>query len=169
VGPSTLLERRLGDDPDDMEIDRNGLTVLDREECLRHLATATIGRVAITSHALPTVLPVNFRLTDLGVVFSTGRGTKLEAATREAVVAFEADEIDRATHTGWSVVVTGMAHEITDLDELEAVRSLPLAHWGVGAIERYVCISLELVSGRRIEQVGGRLTTWGVDRRQATT
>jgi nitroimidazol reductase NimA-like FMN-containing flavoprotein (pyridoxamine 5'-phosphate oxidase superfamily) len=152
-----------------MEIDRNGLTVLSREECLRHLATATVGRVAITSQALPTVLPVNFRLTDMGVVFSTGRGSKLEAATREAVVAFEADEIDRSTHTGWSVVVTGMASEITDLDALEAVRSLPLAHWGVDAVERYVRISLELVSGRRIEQLGGRLTTPGVDRRLATS
>jgi nitroimidazol reductase NimA-like FMN-containing flavoprotein (pyridoxamine 5'-phosphate oxidase superfamily) len=152
-----------------MEIDRNGLTVLSREECLRHLATATVGRVAITSQALPMVLPVNFRLTDRGVVFSTGRGSKLEAATREAVVAFEADEIDRTTHTGWSVVVTGTASEITDLDELEAVRSLPLAHWGVDAVERYVRVSLELVSGRRIEQLGGRLTASGVDRRLATS
>ena len=152
-----------------MEIDRNGLTVLSREECLRLLSTATVGRLGITSQALPTVLPVNFRLTDAGVVFSTGRGSKLEAATRGTVVAFEADEIDRTTHTGWSVVVTGMAREVTDAGELEAVRTLPLAHWGVGAVERYVCVSLELVSGRRIEQPGAPLTTPGVDRRLATT
>ena len=152
-----------------MEIDRNGLTVLDREACLRHLATATIGRVALTSQALPTVLPVNFRLTDAGVVFSTGRGSKLEAATRGTVVAFEADDIDRTTHTGWSVVVTGVAREICDLDELEAVRYLPLAHWGVDAVERYVCISLELVSGRRIEQHGAAIPGSRLDRRLATT
>jgi nitroimidazol reductase NimA-like FMN-containing flavoprotein (pyridoxamine 5'-phosphate oxidase superfamily) len=45
-----------------MEIDRNGLEVLDRDECLRLLATATLGRIGLTSQSLPTVLPVNFIL-----------------------------------------------------------------------------------------------------------
>jgi hypothetical protein len=44
-----------------MEIDRNGLEVLSRHECLRLLGTATLGRIGVTSDALPTVLPVNFR------------------------------------------------------------------------------------------------------------
>ncbi len=74
-----------------MEIDRNGLEVLNREECLRLLRHATLGRVAITSGALPQVLPVNFRLFGDRIVFRTGLGTKLDAATSNNVVAFEVD------------------------------------------------------------------------------
>lgn len=106
------------------------------------------------------MLPVNFVLTPDGIVFRTGWGTKLDAATRNTVVAFEADDFTTFTHSGWSVVVTGVAREVTDPDEVERVRNLPLAHWGGGdRTDRYVCISTELVSGRRLPEPGGRLVT----------
>jgi uncharacterized protein len=44
-----------------MEVDRNGLEVLGRDACLRLLASATLGRVGVSSGALPSVVPVNFR------------------------------------------------------------------------------------------------------------
>lgn len=47
-----------------MEIDRNGFEVLDRDQCMALLATATLGRVGLSAGALPTVLPVNFLLQD---------------------------------------------------------------------------------------------------------
>ena len=133
-----------------MERDRNGLEVLDRDECLRLLATATLGRIGVQSGALPTVLPVNFVVDDNAIVIRTSPGSKLDAATRNAVVAFEADWIDALYHTGWSVTVTGVAREVVDPIELERVRSLPLAHWAPGPADRYVSISTELLSGRRI-------------------
>ena len=77
-----------------VEVDRNGLEVLDRQECLRLLATATIGRIGITLGALPVILPVNFRLVDDRIVFRTGVGTKLDAATCNTIVAFEVDAVD---------------------------------------------------------------------------
>jgi hypothetical protein len=92
-----------------VEVDRNGLEVLSRDECLRLLGTAALGRVAVTTAALPTILPVNFRFDGRHILIRTGRGTKLDAATRNAVVAFEVDEVEPATREGWSVVVTGVA------------------------------------------------------------
>lgn len=132
-----------------MELDRNGLEVLERDECLRLLATATLGRVGVTTGALPSVLPVNFRLDGDRILFRTGAGTKLEAATDNAVVAFEVDEIDPGTRSGWSVVVTGVARALTDVGLAEAQR-LALARWAPGEDHRIVAISTELVSGRRI-------------------
>jgi uncharacterized protein len=133
-----------------MEVDRNGLEVLERDECLTLLATATLGRVGVTSGALPAVLPVNFRFDGSRILFRTGVGTKLDAATDNAVVAFEVDEIDPAAHTGWSVVVTGVARELTDPDDLAAAQRLPLARWAPGEDHRVVAVSTEVVSGRRI-------------------
>jgi uncharacterized protein len=133
-----------------VEVDRNGLEVLSRDECLRLLGTAGLGRVAVTTAALPTILPVNFRFDGRDILVRTGRGTKLDAATRNAVVAFEVDEVEPASREGWSVVVTGVARELTDPDELAEAQTPPLDRWASGEDHRVVAISTEMVSGRRI-------------------
>lgn len=53
-----------------MEIDRNGLEVLSRDECLRLLAGMRLGRVVVTEMALPAVFPVNYALTGADIVFA---------------------------------------------------------------------------------------------------
>jgi nitroimidazol reductase NimA-like FMN-containing flavoprotein (pyridoxamine 5'-phosphate oxidase superfamily) len=133
-----------------MELDRNGLEVLDHDECLQLLGQATVGRVAVTSAALPTILPVNFWLDRDRIVFRTGAGTKLAAATRNAVVAFEVDDFDPLDHTGWSVVVTGVARRVVDADDQDRLDTLRIARWATGLDGIVVEVSLEVVSGRRI-------------------
>ncbi|HET6832941.1 MAG TPA: pyridoxamine 5'-phosphate oxidase family protein [Acidimicrobiales bacterium] len=145
-----------------MEVDRNGLEVLGRDACLRLLATATLGRVGVSSGALPSVLPVNFRFDGRQILIRTGMGTKLDAAVNNAVVAFEVDEIDPVAHTGWSVLVTGLARELTDAGELAAAQVPPLARWAPRGDHRVIAISTELVSGRRV--VAGLAAPTEVDR-----
>lgn len=135
-----------------MEVDRNGLEVLPRDECLHLLGQSTIGRVGVSAGALPVVLPVNFVLTEAGVVFRTRRGTKLDAAIDGAVVAFEADAIDPLFHAGWSVVVTGVA-QVRAVDDLpERARLAP--RWAAPGHgdddERFVLIPTDMVTGRRV-------------------
>ena len=89
-------------------------------------------------------------------------GTKLDAATQNAVVAFEVDDIDAIAHTGWGVVVRGVARELTDPDELAEAQRPPLARWAPGEDHRVVAISPEIVSGRRI--VPGVSATSGGER-----
>jgi hypothetical protein len=49
------------------------------------------------------------------------------------------------------VLITGVAREVTDPDDLAAVRVLPLARWAPhGPDDRVIAISTELVDGRRI-------------------
>ena len=55
-----------------VEVDRSGLEILDREECLRLLATATLGRVGITNGALPAIVPINFRLSPAEIEYIVG-------------------------------------------------------------------------------------------------
>ena len=135
-----------------MQIDKNGLEVLDRTQCLALLATATLGRVGVTDGALPTVLPVNFWLHDDEIVIRSGTGTKLDAALRNAVVAFEADEFDSVYHSGWSVVVTGVAQEVTDPERLAAMARLPVAHWAPAADGHVLSIATTMISGRRLDR-----------------
>jgi nitroimidazol reductase NimA-like FMN-containing flavoprotein (pyridoxamine 5'-phosphate oxidase superfamily) len=133
-----------------MTLDRNGLEVLDREECLRLLGRATLGRVGLSIGALPTVLPVNFRLVDDHVVFRTGVGSKLDAATRGAVIAFEVDDVDPFAHTGWSVVVTGVAEESPGPRWAGEIASTAIPRWAPEGASRLLFLSTDIVSGRRV-------------------
>jgi nitroimidazol reductase NimA-like FMN-containing flavoprotein (pyridoxamine 5'-phosphate oxidase superfamily) len=137
-----------------VDVDRNGLEVLPRDECLRLLGSATLGRVGVTTGALPQVLPVNFLMDRERILIRTGRGAKLDAATVNAVVAFEVDEVDEASESGWSVLVTGVAQEVTDAAELAVVSEDPPGRWAPEGNGRVIAISTDLVSGRRTARSG---------------
>jgi nitroimidazol reductase NimA-like FMN-containing flavoprotein (pyridoxamine 5'-phosphate oxidase superfamily) len=128
---------------------------LTKSECFELLASQHLGRVAVVDDRGPVALPVNFVFDRYMVVFRTEEGTKLDAASRSARVAFEVDGTDAATRTGWSVVVRGEAVEVTDPAELARLRRLPLYPWAPGAKSRYVRILPALVTGRRISGPGG--------------
>ena len=133
-----------------MNLDRNGLEVLERDESVELLRNAVIGRVLVTVGALPSAFPVNYALLGDDVVFRTGAGTKLTAAARDAVVAFQVDDFDAQGHGGWSVLVTGHATEIEAPEELEAAVRLPLQSWLPEQPDRFIRIQSQLVTGRRL-------------------
>ncbi|MBB5782808.1 pyridoxamine 5'-phosphate oxidase family protein [Nonomuraea jabiensis] len=133
-----------------MQVDSSGLQVLSREECLGLLSTTPIGRIVFTEHALPAVQPVNFHLDGRSIVIRTSTGSNLAAATRHAVVAFEADEFDSELRTGWSVTAVGQARAVTDPDEIHRLAALPLTAWAPGSRDHYIVVDAEQVSGRRI-------------------
>jgi hypothetical protein len=58
--------------------------------------------------------------------------------------------MDPLDHTGWSVMVTGVAHQVTDPHELEAVHPEKIARWAPTGDGCVVAISTELVTGRRL-------------------
>jgi hypothetical protein len=134
-----------------------GVWELSPAECMDLLGSASVGRLGVTIDALPAVLPVNFVVSEGAVVFRTVPGTKLDAATHGAVVAFEADAYGTSEDPqGWSVLVRGLAHEVTEPDDLAAARQLPLESWAFdGGADRFVRIEPSLVTGRRV--VGRRV------------
>ena len=133
-----------------MDIDRNGLEVLDRSECLRLLGAAHIGRLGLSIDALPVILPINFVLDDDKVIFRTAAGTKLSAAARSAIVAFEVDHIEPISHEGWSVLVTGRAYEVLDALRIAELERLPLRPWAPGSRDHFISIDTDRISGRRL-------------------
>jgi len=133
-----------------MEVDRNGLEVLDREECLRRLRLTTLGRIGFTSGALPRVLPVNFHLDGDRIVVHVKRGSRFEFALHDVVVAFEIDGFDPIDRSGWSVAVTGVATEVSDPAEIHTALGRMAGYWAPLDSDVMFVISTELVSGRRI-------------------
>lgn len=123
---------------------------LTKSECFEMLAREHLGRVAVVDDRGPIVFPVNFIFDRHMVVLRTDEGTKLDAAIKGSLVAFEIDGADPASHTGWSVVVRGEAVEVTDPAELARLRRLPLHPWAPGAKTHYVRILPAALTGRRI-------------------
>lgn len=139
----------------------DGFRELGRQECLRLMAEVPVGRIVYTRRALPAVLPVNFALdADGAVLLRTRADSALVRAVDGAVVAFEADEVDAARCSGWSVVVTGPAAVVTDPAEHERLLRTGPVSWAPAEREVFVRIEAELVTGR--ELIGGR-TLYGVD------
>lgn len=111
---------------------------------------AGIGRVVLSVHAIPVALPVNVAVLDGNVVFATDEGSKLDAAVRGNVVSVEADGVDTLYHTGWSVIVTGVAELLTNPRDIEEASRLPLRAWEPGPHRFLVRVPSTVVFGRRI-------------------
>jgi hypothetical protein len=68
-------------------------------------------------------------------------------------VAFEVDEIDRRTRSGWSVLVHGLAEAVTDAhrtDLVERTRATGVKPWAPGEHGRWMRLIPQEISGRRI-------------------
>ncbi|MET8455614.1 pyridoxamine 5'-phosphate oxidase family protein [Streptomyces parvulus] len=129
----------------------DGFLELGRQECLCRLSTADVGRVVFTRDALPAVLPVHFSVDgDGAVLLRTSAASEMARAVDGAVIAFEADEVDAAAHSGWSVVVTGPASVVTDpVDRQRLIRTGPRS-WVARPADLFVRIEPELVTGHEL-------------------
>src|ERR1700736_4658757 len=82
-------------------------------ECLELLARTSLGRIAFAAAGQLEIFPVNYSVRKGIVVIRTAPGTKLSYAPDSQVV-FEIDEYDSETVFGWSVVLHGVAYDVTD-------------------------------------------------------
>jgi uncharacterized protein len=133
-----------------MDFDGPALEHLSRDECMRLMASVPVGRIVYTRQALPAVELVNFAMHDGDIVIRTDAGGKLAAATRGAVVAFEADSVDTAAQAGWSVTVVGQSRAVTGSEEIQDLEQLALTPWAPGKRDHYIRISPAIVHGRRL-------------------
>ena len=130
--------------------DHAGLEILPFEVCLQLLASVPVGRVGFFADGEVIVLPVNHVVDGQDLVFRTGRGSKLSAAEGQNLVAFEADEYDGQTKSGWSVLITGRAEVVYEEAEIQRLSRRGLHPW-VSAVEDpfWIRIRATSVSGRQ--------------------
>lgn len=128
------------------------LEELEAEECRRLLAGGGVGRVVFTSEEGPSALPVNFRLLGSDVVFRTAHDGILARTIGQqgTELAFEVDHVDDALAEGWSVLVRGSAHPVSDPHEPSEFEGLELEPWAGGERSLYVRIVASELTGRRI-------------------
>ena len=132
------------------------MIVLPREDCLRLLASNSFGRLAVAMDS-PVIRPVNYVFDERSqsVVFRTADGSKFHAMLVNGNAAFEIDGVDLGARTGWSVIIVGMAEEITSPSELRRLDRLGLETWTPGRKAHWMRIRAWTVTGRRIVPSAG--------------
>jgi hypothetical protein len=137
-------------------------------ECWQLLASVPIGRVVFTHRAMPAIRPVNHLVEGRTIIIRTHLGAAVAsraaalAGTAGAagtaggaeddpgsVVCYEADQLDPARHTGWSVIVTGLARLVTDPGAIARYADA-LEPWMAGEMNQVVAIEPRFVSGIRL-------------------
>ena len=130
---------------------KHALRTLSPVECFELLEPGGVGRVGFSSADGIMMLPVNFAVMEKAIIFRTAPDTLL-ALYSGAQVSFEADRLDEALHTGWSVLVQGRAREVTDEREVKRLQNRThLQPWAAGPRDVYVCIRPTRISGRQIQ------------------
>ena len=131
------------------------ITELDEAESLQLIAHGGIGRIAYESRFGPAVLPVNYQWHNGAIVFRTARHGALDEdlqtgiAGGEYKVAFEIYEIDTARRQGWSVLIQGPAHHVSEAERDAAIEA-GVEPWPAGDRELFVRIIPTHITGRRI-------------------
>lgn len=131
--------------------------VLDTEECYRLLSTQRIGRLGVNAEHYPLIFPVNYGLDRGVIVLRMNLGTKLTAADH-ANVTFEVDGIDERTRSGWSVLIRGLAEEVTEahgIDLVEHTTATGVVPWAPDGHGHWLRLIPHAITGRQI--VPGKL------------
>ncbi len=118
-------------------------TRLEGEECRQLVRDHSVGRVAWPSASGLQVLPVAYVTDGERILFRTDPASVLGELRRPMPVAFEVDDIDVATATGWSVLIHGLA---------EAYPQEPpaLLSWAPGDRTLVIAITPSTYSGRAV-------------------
>lgn len=104
--------------------DGGRLVELDASECRELIRSRPVGRLAYETQRGPRVVPMNYVIAGNHVVWRTAPDSEPARCSRDQMVAFEVDQTDELQHTGWSVLIVGVAQEVP----LEVLESLDVAH-----------------------------------------
>jgi uncharacterized protein len=126
---------------------------LSRAECVQLLAANHFGRLAVSLNGgAPVIRPVNYKFDEpsQSVVFRTSEGSKLHAVLLLREAAFEVDGVDESSQTGWSVIIHGVAEQVTSRADMRRLDALGLTPWAPGPKPHWVRIRARTVTGRRV-------------------
>ncbi len=122
---------------------------LHEDECRALLAGHRVGRLAWNDPARgPVVLPVSYRFDGEHVLVRTSAHTELARHFTVGRMAFEIDDYNEATHTGWSVLVRGVA-TVTPPGQAPSVEDDPAPVVG-GTRTFHIQVTVEQITGRRV-------------------
>jgi uncharacterized protein len=128
------------------------LEILTPDECRRLLDSSQVGRLGYCTDFGPRIVPMNYTLVGDTLIFRTGASTEAARHVPSHAVAFEVDQLDASSETGWSVLVLGNAR----LLDYASLRMLDLRQtprpWPEGQRPLILQLPLSSMTGRRVHR-----------------
>jgi nitroimidazol reductase NimA-like FMN-containing flavoprotein (pyridoxamine 5'-phosphate oxidase superfamily) len=128
------------------------LEPLDRYDAWHLLTEAAaregIARVVWSGADGPAIVPLNFTVAGGALWFQVAVDSRLAQECPGQRVMVEADHVDAATHTGWSVIVTGTATTMPTAADPGLLEHLEV--WPRGGHQELVRVEADEVTGRRL-------------------
>lgn len=141
-----------------MTDDRRLIQLYPRES-VQLLSSISLGRVAFSARALPAIRPVSHFVDGDYVIIRADPGDSITSQLKDggdAVVAYEADAIDHDQHLGWSVIVVGVARQVTEPAKATAYRQ-KIRSWASGPDDQVIAIHIDKISGFRLIPAPGKV------------
>ena len=115
---------------------------LDEQLMHERLHRARVARIGYLDGDGPVVVPINIAVDeDERIVFRTAVDGPLAALDGQRV-AIEIDGIDPPRRSGWSILVRGVARDVTDASDAVAARAqtVPVDCWAPGTRDRTLVV-----------------------------
>ena len=143
-------------------VERDDPRILTPNECVDLLTTARIGRIALSEHCLPTIVPVLYEIDPTASTISLHAisGLLAQAAVRGDIVCFGTDFADQPDNELWSVVVVGKLETLMPAFDHQAD---PPSQFG----STKVSLPLTIVAGRATTNVVARNAHGGKTKNRA--
>ena len=132
--------------------DLTGMQELSEDLCFALLKRPGVGILALCGVEAPVLRPVNFAMRGKEIVVRTGEGQILAAAQGMEPASFVVTAVDPFEHTGHSVVISG---HLRQLAPCPTVEDLPLRPWARAPKHHFVVLTVDEISGRRIDPSQG--------------
>lgn len=132
---------------------RGELQELDEATCWELLATADAGRIVHMVADRPHIAVVNIAVDEDSVVVRCTPGSRLETALSQpgAPVLVQADHLDPATRSGWSVVARGRMSAVLDQVRVAHLDRTARPSWVLGdSGGTWLRLQVDEISGRRV-------------------
>jgi len=131
------------------------LEPLNRYECWQLVTEAAgptgVARVVWSGPEGPAIVPVNYTVADGFLWFQTAASSRVARECCDRQVLVEVDHVDAEAHTGWSVVLGGIARCQPSTDD-RGLLGNSLLVWPEGLREVLFTVAPEELTGRRLGQ-----------------
>ena len=123
--------------------------------CGELLASHCRGRIAWTAPDGPQMLPVSYTMLNQRIILRTSPYGVLSQLVRRQAVAFEVEELQPDSSSGWTVLVRGTVQEL-DRANLQVGRAAldTVTAWAPGSRNLLLAITARSVSGREFRGHG---------------
>lgn len=128
------------------------LVELDPKVALGMLGHAEFGRVAFVANGIPIIRTLNHVVDDGRIIIFTRHSSAFAQAVLnqpDLQVAYQADEIERHSRLGWSVLVTGTATDASN-DRRSEQLGRKVQSWIDRPLDTVIAIKPQEVTGLRL-------------------